>query len=240
MRIFIAVAGVCLLGCSATQEIHLSAPDGGARATRFAVLPVNAVTPVSTELSVATDRVLGQITRYLQLQGRERLAVELPRTQQLWRASIAEVEQSDSLPHDFDNAIKMFARRLGESIDFDALVVTALVYRKARVGRRLAKWDGVVRRISNGEDQSNRVSESFKGTVPAVSLQVMVFDTGGELIFSNYGGLDLVHVLQLEPGDEGRLSTELKGNVLEEYSALREGVELAFEPYFPRPRSADW
>ena len=99
MRIFIAVASACLLGCSATQGISLSAAQGGARALRFAVLPVNAVTPVSTELSVATDRVLGQITRYLQVQGRERLTIELPRTRQLWRASTAEVERADSLPN---------------------------------------------------------------------------------------------------------------------------------------------
>jgi hypothetical protein len=240
VRIFIAVASVCLLGCSATQEIGLSAPQGGVRAMRFAVLPVNAVTPVSTELSVATDRVLGQITRYLQVQGRERLTIELPRTQQLWRASIAEVARADSLSNDFDHAIRVFARKLGESIDFDALVLTALVFREARVARRLAKWDGAVRRIRAGGDQSDGVSESFAGTVSAASLHVMVFDTDGELVFSNYGGLDLVHVLRLEPGDEGKLRAELKESVLEEYGALREGVELAFEPYFPRPSSGDW
>ena len=241
VRFRIALASACLLGCSAIQGAHTPAAHTGApKATRFAVLPISALVPISPALTGATDRVLGQITRYLHVQGRERWAIEPSRTRQLWRESTAEVDAAGTLPHDFVAAIKVFARKLGESTDFDALVVASLVYREARLSRRQVKWDGVIRRISDRGDESHRVPESFTGTVSAVSLHVMVFDVGGELIFENYGGLDLSHSLSVEPSEEGGLVAELRDGVLEEHSILREGVELAFEPYLQRPRSADW
>jgi hypothetical protein len=241
LRVWIAVVSACLLGCSGTQGAQTpGSPSGSPKADRFAVLPINALVPIAPELSGATDRVLGPITRYLDVQGRERWAVEPSETRQLWLESTAEVVELGEQPKEFASAIRVFARKLGEARTFDALVVASIVYREARLRRRLVKWDGVVRRIGDAGEESNRVPESYEGSVSGVSLHVMVFDVGGELIFENYGGLDLAHELSVEPGEEGALGVKVRDRVLGDYRVLREGVELAFEPYFPRPRSADW
>jgi hypothetical protein len=68
----------------------------------------------------------------------------------------------------------------------------------------------------------------------------MVFDASGDLIFENYGGVDLAHSLTMEPGDEGGLHAVLLDPALEEHRFLREGVELAFDPYLLRERAVDW
>ncbi len=116
----------------------------------------------------------------------------------------------------------------------------SLVYREAKLSRRSIKWDGVLRRLGKQEDESRRVPESFRGVISAVSLHVMVFGAGGELIFENYGGVDLAHELTQVRDELGGLRADLRGDALEEHRFIREGVELAFEPYLPRPSSTDW
>jgi hypothetical protein len=220
-----------MIGCAATEPQP---------AVRFAVLPTNALVAAPPELSHATSRVLGQITRYLSAQGRERNVIDPLETRRLWVASIAEANESDSVSHDFDGAMKILARRLGGPAAFDALVVSSLVYREAWLRNRRVKWDGAVRRLRKEADESVRVPESFAAAIPAVSLHLMVFDAQGKRVFENYGGVDVAHALTLKPSDEGELHVELLDPVLGEHRFLREGVELAFHPFLPRRRANGW
>lgn len=223
-----------LCGCSTLGS--QSAPQ----ATRFAVLFPNSLVPVPPELSAITDRLLGQITRYLAAQGRERGVIEPLEAQGLWLASIAEADQSDSVSHDFNGAMKIFARKLGGPAAFDALVIPSLIYREGQLRNRIVKWDGVVRRLPRVGEDSKPIPQSFEASVPVVSLHVMVFNANGEMTFENYGGVDLAHSFRLDPGVEGQVHIELRDPVLEERRFLREGVEAAFDPYLPRDSIGEW
>jgi hypothetical protein len=230
-----------LFGCSSMPELsHAFGTQSAPQAKRFAVLLTNSLVPVPPELSGAPDRILGRITRYLAAQGRERRVIEAPEIERLWLASIVEASESDTVSHDFHGAMKIFARELGGPAAFDALVVSSLVYREGWLHNGLVKWDGAVRRPPAVEDESEKIPDWFEAKVPVVSLHVMVFDADGELIFENYGGVDLAHSLALEPGDEGQLRVGLLDPVLTERRFLREGVELAFDPYLPRDLDGDW
>ncbi len=233
-------------GCSTPNSPHAPGARSEPQATRFAVLLPNSLAPVPPELSGATDRVLGQITRYLGAQGRKRRVIEPLEAERLWLASIAEAEASDTVSHDFHGAMKIFARKLGGKAAFDALVVSSLVYREGRLRNRVIKWDGVVRRLpAAGEEPALRketkpIPESFEAMVPVVSLQLLVFGANGELLFENYGGVDLVHSFTYEPGEEGGLHAERRHPVLAERRFLRVGVEIAFDPYLPRTGTGQW
>lgn len=223
-----------LCGCSTLDS--RDAPQ----ATRFAVLLPNSLVPAPPELSGATDRVLGQITRYLAAQGRERDVIDPLEAQRLWLASSAEADESDTVSQDFHGAMKIFARKLGGPAAFDALVVASLVYREGRLHNRVVKWDGVVRRLPSVGEDAKPIPPSFELNVPVVSLHVMVFGASGELSFENYGGVDLVHSFRIDPADKGRLRGELRDPVLGERRFLREGVEVAFDPYLPRDGVGAW
>ena len=106
--------------------------------------------------------------------------------------------------------------------------------------RRLVKWDGAIVRVRDVEDEELRIPEAFSGKVSAVSLNVMIFDAGGERLFERNGGVDLAHDLWLGAGEDGTLNATLRDPILEERRYLREGVALAFSPYLRRPRSSDW
>ena len=235
-----------LLACAMLESRRAPGTRSAPHATRFAVLLPNSLVPVPSELSGATDLVLGQITRYLAAQGRERGVIDPLDAQRLWPASIAEASESGSVSHDFDGAMKIFARKLGGPAAFDALVVPSLVYREGRLRNRLVKWDGVVRRLSAvGEEpplgeEAEPIPESFEAMLPVVSLHVMVFGASGELLFENYGGVDLAHSFTFEPGAEGGLRVALRDPVLGERRFLREGVKIAFDPYLPRDGAGEW
>jgi len=235
-------AAACLLGCSmaGSQYTLAEGQRGAPDTTRFAVLPTNALVPASPELAGAADAVLGHITHYLSAQGRKRSVIDPLTTRRLWQASISEASESATVSHDFHGAIEILARKLGGPTAFDALVVSSLVYRKALLKNRRIKWDGAVRGIRDGEDEATPIPESFEASVPAVSLHVMVFGATGDLIFENYGGVDLAHALTMAPGDEGGLRAEILDPALGDHRHLREAVELAFDPYLPKERAVDW
>jgi hypothetical protein len=229
-----------LIGCSMLDSRRALGTTGAPHASRFAVLLPNSLVPVAPELSDATDRVLGQTTRYLGAQGRELRVIDPLEAQRLWGASIAEASESDTVSHDFHGAMEIFARKLGGPAEFDALVVPSLVYREGRLRNRVVKWDGVVRRLPTEGEDENPIPASFEANVPVVSLHVMVFDASGEPLFENYGGVDLAHAFSFEPGEEGGLRVALRDPMLAERRFLREGVEVAFDPYFPRDSAGDW
>ena len=241
-RVLVSAVLACSLACSLPWRVPkiVTTENVAEPETRFAVLPLNALGPIAPELIGSGDRVLGRILRYLSVQGHVRFVIEESTTQRLWLESVAQVEDSDSVSHDFRSAIRVFTDKLGESTAFDALVVTSLVYRQATLIRGLAKWDGAVRRLPKLEDEATRVPDSYRGTISALSLHVMVLDPSGALVFESYGGLELAHSFSLKPGKGGGLGAKLRGTVLGEQRLLDEGVELAFEPYLPRPRSERW
>lgn len=226
-------------GC-APLNTHQAPARSVPQATRFAVLVPNLFVSAPPELSGATDRALGQITRYLAAQGRERVVIEALEGRSLWLASTAEAEQSDSESRDFYGAMRIFVRKLGAVAAFDALVVPSLVYREGELANRVVKWDRVVRRLPPVGEDLKPLPMSFETSVPVVSLHLMVFSAQGERIFEGYGGVDLAHSLSLDPGDEGQLRADLRDPMLGERSFLREGVEVAFDPYLPRDRVDDW
>ena len=229
-----------LCGCATLDSRGAPGARSAPQETRFAVLFPNTLVSAPPELSGATDRLLGQITRYLAAQGKEPSVIEPMEAESLWLASVAEAEASDTVSHDFLGAMKLFARKLGGQADFDALVVSSFVYRNGRLANRVVKWDGVVRRLPNVKDDENPIPPSFESSVPVVSLHVLMFGANGELAFEGYGGVDLVHSLRLDPSGEGQLRVALRDPVLGERRFLREGVEIAFDPYLPRDRAEEW
>jgi hypothetical protein len=78
----------------------------------------------------------------------------------------------------------------------------------------------------------------------AVSLHLLVYDGTGARVFDSFGGLDLVH--EVDVGIPGRSDPNsrpqfqswemrLKRKRLNDTAAIREGVAMAFPPYLTPP-----
>jgi hypothetical protein len=201
---------------------------------RVVVAPLNLALRLAPDLEDAVEPVEAEIIRYLQFQGAKVAVIWPPDAWALWRGSMETVRASESLELNLETASRAFTRELSEHADFDLLVMPSLVYRKASVEGRTARWDGVRRKISvrtRTASGGSVVSAEWKGRITALSLHALVFTPEGHAVFQGWGGLDVVHDAVLEPGgNAGRSFLQLQRELLEKPEHVREGVGLALEP----------
>lgn len=234
---FATVVGACLALACASLKSHpyeIEADHVGAPGVRtVAVLPLNLVLALPGELEYPSRQVERQITRYLRDTGLQVLVVRLHEARKLLAAG----EPADG---DDAGARRAFVERLRADRAFDVVVLPSLVYREARVRAvtHEVAWDGVTRELSIVGEHQREYSLSYTadvaGRMPAVSLNVLVYDDRGQRIFESYGGLDLVHEASMvTPGQNLSYQWRLKRHRLEDEDAIREGVAVAFDPYLP-------
>jgi hypothetical protein len=119
------------------------------------------------------------------------------------------------------------------------VISPSIVYRTTKTRDRKVKWDGVFRRIKvvnlSDEAKNKGLARRITLEIAGVSLHVMVFGPEGDLIFQKYGGLDLVHDVDMA-GAEFTMhpGLSLKDGLLKESDHLSEGIGVAFDPYLPR------
>ena len=204
-------------------------------------MPFNVTVPLMDLLQDSTADVLGALIGFLRDRGNSIEILEPETARELWHASIVEVENSSTLADDYEAAIRVFTKHLGESASYDALIMPALVYRDTQIvpKQRQVKWDGVIRRyrVINYSDRAKKqkLAASISPTLPAVSLHVVVFTPGGDSIFEKYGGLDITHDIDLKHSEiTMTLDFTLRERLLVDTDNLQEGFAVAFDPYFPR------
>jgi hypothetical protein len=155
-----------------------------------------------------------------------------------WRASLPAEETGAPPVERLDRMAAAFALRLGRDSDFefDYLMLPSLAFREAQVRGRIARWDGVRRRVqprrARGASQAHYFRE-WEGHISGLSLHVRVYDRDGRRVHVGWGGLDLTHdpVVVGSAMSGGAIpQSELLGNV----EHVREGVAHALEG-FPAP-----
>jgi hypothetical protein len=215
--------------------------EGRPAPQRFLILPLNLTVPLKDWLESRKGDVLDALITYLRDRGNSIDFLDSNPGHKLWRASVAEVESSTTLEHDYETAVQRFVARLGESFTFDALIMPALVYRDTKiiVRQRQVKWDGVIRRYSivNYSDRAKKLklATSISPALPGLSLHVIVFTREGVSIFENYGGIDLTHEVDLKNAEHTMTSDlALREELLADSDYLKQGIAVAFDPYLPR------
>jgi hypothetical protein len=240
-----SVAALCAFGC-VTPPPHPYAItpgyEGAAGASTFLLLPLNVVVALPEELQRPSGRVSQLTADYLKACGKTVSSTRLFFARDLWRGTVRDLGAAEDAERSFDAAASLFVRRLRERQQFDALVMPNLVYRTGRIvqGSRSVIWDGVKRELEIvNEPQmhgSIHLMTTPGGTMPAVSLHVLVFDGAGNRIFESYGGLDLVHEFDVAGAvTQSHFSMPLKVNRLTDEVAIREGIGVTFDPYLPPP-----
>ena len=215
--------------------------EGHPAPQRFLLTPFNLNVPLVDHLQGVTGNVLSAFIGYLRDRGHSIEILERDRAMDLWRASIAEIENSSTLANDYETVVRLFVTHISESTSFDALIMPSLVYRdtKIRIRERQVKWDGVVRRyrVINYSERGKKLklAGSISPVMPAVSLYVAAFTPEGDSIFEKYGGLDLTHDVDLT-GSEFTMTSDLvpRGSLLVDTDNLQEGIAVALDPYLPR------
>jgi hypothetical protein len=200
---------------------------------------VNLTIKAPSELLPVLDDMFGAIAGYIRDRGDTLETFSRKEATAQWAASIVEVKKSEALDDNFETAMRVYVAHLAETHSFDAAIAPSLVYRTTKTRDRTVKWDGVFRKmkIVNLSDQAKKkgLARALAVAISGVSLHVMVFGPDGDLIFQRYGGLDLVHDVDMTGAEftmNPRLS--LKEDLLKESDHLSEGIGVAFDPYLPK------
>jgi len=215
------------------RHYQLLPGEHGRNVERALIVPVNLVPNLPVGLLGHTAEVSDEIAAYLTSHGIEVVPTEEETARQLWTECFEQSRPRDGDP-DPAAAANAFVRQLRERTAFDVLVVPTLVYRKGRLRDGRVRWDGVVRALpvvggSNAKSPIRRKT----GEVAGVSLHVIVFDEQGTEVFHGVGGLDVAHTAVYIPS-RGGWYLRHREDPFTEPAHVREGVELAFEPYLER------
>ena len=217
----------------------------GAPAThKVVLLPLNLVEALPAELRKPSANVWKSIDEYLRTAGKETASLGRYESRDRWKMAEHKLKQSEEGVPGTDSVARQFIRQLHEDREFDAVVMTSLVYREARIfqGSNTAAWDGVERdfQIVNAPTMYGSIylMTAAAGKMDGVSLHVYVFDGDGAKIFESFGGVDLVHKMDLNvPNVPGATPAKLVRRPLSDAVAVRAGIERAFDPYITPPAS---
>jgi hypothetical protein len=230
-------ATLAWLACAAPpQHPHtIEVPPGyGAGVQKAFLAPMNALSPAPRGLDEAADRIAEQIAGYLAQHG---VAVETMSPSDFAarmgaarrRVAATRADASDAPAEDGNVAIAALLDALGA--DPTIAIFPEAVVRKAEMsGASMAKWDGV-RRV-----QPTLAGYDWSGTTGVASLRVVIFDPAGRRIFDGVGGLDVLFRVNVA---ERRMELIDEEDRLQDRDHLREGVCVAFHPFFGAEETCD-
>jgi len=197
-------------------------------ATHALLIPINETETVPEGLEVGEENVFSELKAYLESKG---LSVETttPYAYRLAANGATEDAQNrmqtvatSSISGEISYSAIVPGLLAHLQSNADLLIVSNMVIRKGTSEEsRTTAWDGVKRRI----EVPSRWK--FTGSGPVASVFVSIYEKNGTRVFSGYGGLDLLFAPNMR---EERY--ELIPDRLQNIDHIREGVCVAFYPYF--------
>jgi hypothetical protein len=214
----------------------------GENAKMILIAPFNIVSALPPELEGSTRMVSTELVRHLKAHGKKVQVISFRSGRDIWKASMKEVSNSGQKKN-FENAAKIYAKKLGASVEFDALIVPSLFIQNAKTRGRTVRWDGAEQSIAMSGSTGNNlyVGQGGSHNVRAASIFVHIVNRQGKLIQTKRSGLELIEHLEWKVKMKGGYSgtEEVTQNVvpdvppLEDKELIRAGVAASLSPFLP-------
>jgi hypothetical protein len=210
----------------------------GSRATIIVVAPFNIALPLAAELTSSTQLVSNALVEHIEDQGKKVHQVEMDVGKTLWVESTREVVSSGGAKN-FETAVRVFARKVRQRIDFDAIIIPALYIQNANTNFEVAVWDSANQQVEYEGRSRQEIEMPPPMTIPAASLLVYVLDAEGKLIHSRRTGLELIqhmaiHVEKKQGYDKRTWALKDDDPPIESEVRVRAAVAHALYPYLPK------
>ena len=218
-----------IAACAVAPKHEYELAPGRAHTTelrRALLLPINETEDLTAGLEKGEEEVFALIEEYLEAQG---LEVETPTAEEFRTVLNRATEEAR---RELRSGHTSVAREVGYADiipyvtqalepDADLVILPNMVLRSGEWKGSSLRWDGVRRRAPG------TVRMTMSGNTLAASLYVVVYRPDGTLVFRGYGGLDVLWGI-----DRVNERMELLEDRLEDLDNLREGICIAFYPYF--------
>ncbi len=168
----------------------------GMRATTIAVAPFNIAVSLPRELESSTQLVSDALIEHLVRLGKKPQLLETRRGTHLWVEATKEIGESGGALN-FDSAAGLFARKVRQRTDFDAIIIPSLYIQNATAGPESARWDGANQQIEFIGRARKQIEMPPSTTIKAASILVSIFDPEGNKIHSKRTGLELIQHMEI-------------------------------------------
>lgn len=124
-------------------------------------------------------------------------------------------------------AKQTFVSSLKKQVNYDIVLIPAVVSRSARLSGQVAIWDNVKAALTIKGFGSGENSE-WSGSRLALSLELDAYDVSGNWVFTSYGGISIPYVINTREA-----MNDLKPRLFEskkDQDTLQKGVEVALKP----------
>jgi hypothetical protein len=215
----------------------------GTNAKVILVAPFNIVSSLPPELEGSTRMVSDALIEHLEAHGKTAHLISFRVGREYWAASMKEVRDSGAKKN-FKNAAKVYARKIGEQIEFDAMIVPSIFIQNAKMRSRVSRWDGAVQKmdmIGKLTNNSRSTMQFQTGTlmVRAASIFVHILDRDGNAIQTKRRGLEVIQHLERkvisggQSGGSDQLRIELVDDnpAIENDEMVRAGVAAVLSPF---------
>lgn len=210
----------------------------GRRATAIVVAPFNIALPLPGLLEDSAEMVADALLDHLESSGKNTRLVDRQVGQSVWLESVDEVKNSGG-SRSFENAIRIFVRKIHRRMAFDVIIIPALYIQNAASNSESARWDGTAQKIEFRGRARKAIEMPPPTTIRAASLLLYVFDGAGEQIHTKRTGLELIQHMAIrvekKQGYDKRIWT-LKDDdpAIESEVRVRAAVAHSLYPFLPK------
>lgn len=233
-RTRVCVALACALAACASDPPNriVAGHEGAPGVQRVLLCPPNLVLGLNAELQAGAEPADREVGAYLESRGLTVSRIGFIAGRQDWKLSVSEAKAAGAL----DGAVGVFARRLAQDFEFDAIVMPSLILHQTLMDANNASWDGVDRRLQVRNAPRGTQLHPVSGKAWVATLHVLVFSPAGAKIFEGRGGVDfLMEINAIQEGRKVRYEFRPNTSLFRDDAILRESVMRAFEPYLAAP-----
>jgi hypothetical protein len=232
---------LCVFACASGPPPGPSEAElAGLAAKTIIISPFNVVSALPPELEGSTKIVSSALVAHLEAHGKTVRVMGFRAGRDLWKASMKEVRDAGE-KRNFENAAKVYARKIGEHLEFDAVLVPSIFIQNARMRGQNVRWDGTEERMEMRGSTGDNLYMGQGGSlnVRAASIFVYVLDREGKPIHEKRSGLELIQHLafadEAEAGYSSRKTVrqELRNDQppIQDEERVRAGVARVLSPF---------
>jgi hypothetical protein len=227
-----------LLRCASDPAPLSPLQIAGMRAKTIIVAPLNLVLALPDELKSSTTLVSEALVEHLEAHQKTLRVIDFRIGRKLWLESTRDVSEAGET-RTFENAAAVFARKIDERIDFDALIIASLYVQNARIRSEIASWDGAKQKIEFIGRSRREIEMPPLATIPAASVLIHVLDPEGRVIHSKRTGLELIQHLSIhtekKKGQDKRTWTLTDDDpALEDELRVRAAIAHSLSPFLSK------
>ena len=198
----------------------------------IAIAPVNSLTGFPDFLINKKDVIDSLLVEYLTTNNYKVVSTKI--SEQIWSrvkknmGGLYNPETGDLDTTKLNHLLSLYTKELSDSFMVDLIIFPSIVKRTAELVEQSLLWDGVRRDMIVVGSYTTLNSYTFSGKTGGISIQSLIINTNGKIIFESFGGIEPILKVDYSVDYHGLLKE--RGDLLENNEYLKDGIRISLHP----------